>query len=188
MDAKQVIIITDGDQYARNTIDYIAKSLGGTSLSQFAGNPSSYQAQDVIDGVYQAKENPIYVLVDDAGVFGIGEGEEMLLALANDPLITIIGAVAVAAHTKNMEWSRISFAIDRDGQVIEYGVDKEGVAIPEVGRINGDTVYVLDQLAIPIVVAIGDIGKMNGHDDQEKGCPITRKAIEMIIERGAPID
>lgn len=184
MDTKQVIIITDGDQYAQQAIDYIAKTLGGTSLSQFAGNPSVYKSRDIIQAVYEARENPIYVLVDDAGVFGIGSGEEMILALVNDPIITIIGVIAVAAHTKNMEWSRVLLSIDQDGQIIEHGVDKEGVGISEVGRINGDTVYVLDQLDLPNVIAIGDIGKMHGFDDKKKGYPITRKAIELILERG----
>lgn len=31
----------------------------------------------------------------------------------------------------------------------------------ETGRINGDTVYCLDQLDVPIIVGIGDIGKMS---------------------------
>ncbi|WP_112181227.1 stage V sporulation protein AE [Paraliobacillus zengyii] len=188
MDKKQVIIITDGDQYAQHTIDYIAKTLGGTSLSAFAGNPSVYTSEDIIKAVYEAKVNPVYVLVDDAGVFGIGSGEETILALVHDPIITILGVVAVAAHTKNMEWSRVALSIDQDGQINEHGVDKEGVPIAEVGRINGDTVYILDQLNLPNVIAIGDIGKMHGYDDEKKGCPITRKAVELILERGVPIE
>lgn len=188
MNTKQVIIITDGDQYAQQAIDHIAKNLGGTSLSEFAGNPSLYQTRDIIQSVYQARENPIYVLVDDAGVYGVGSGEETILALVNDPIITIIGVVAVAAHTKNMEWSRVSLSIDQDGQVSEHGVDKEGVPISEVGRINGDTVYILDQLDLPNVIAIGDIGKMHGYDDKKRGYPITRKAIELILERGVKLE
>ncbi|GGM22449.1 stage V sporulation protein AE [Paraliobacillus quinghaiensis] len=183
MTTKQVIVITDGDEYARNTIDYLAKLIGGTALVQFADNPTTSSASDVIKAIQQANENPVYVLIDDAGVSGIGLGEEVLLALESDPGITIIGAVAVAAHTKNLEWSRVSFSIDQEGNVIGNGVDKEGIAIPEIGRINGDTVYLLDQLDLPVVIAIGDIGKMNGHDDISKGSPITRKAIELILER-----
>ncbi|WP_117169312.1 stage V sporulation protein AE [Paraliobacillus sediminis] len=188
MNTKQVIIITDGDQYAQQAIDYIAKTLGGTSLSEFAGNPSAYKPRDIIQAVYQAKKNPVFVLVDDAGVFGIGSGEETILALANDPIITILGVVAVAAHSKNMEWSRVTLSIDQEGQIIEHGVDKEGVPVSEVGRINGDTVYILDQMDLPNVIAIGDIGKMHGYDDKSKGYPITLKAIELILERGVTIE
>ena len=49
--------------------------------------------------------------------------------------------------------------------------------------MNGDTVYCLDQLDVPIIVGIGDIGKMNRKDDVEKGSPITMKAVELILER-----
>ncbi|MEH7515810.1 stage V sporulation protein AE, partial [Gottfriedia acidiceleris] len=36
---------------------------------------------------------------------------------------------------------------------------------------------------IPFILGIGDIGKMGGRDDIEIGSPITRKAIEYILER-----
>ena len=47
----------------------------------------------------------------------------------------------------------------------------------------GDTVYCLDELDVPIVVGIGDIGKMAGKDDYESGSPITKQAVELILER-----
>ncbi|PMU54581.1 stage V sporulation protein AE, partial [Pseudomonas sp. GP01-A3] len=43
-------------------------------------------------------------------------------------------------------------------------------------------------LNIPLVIGIGDIGKMGGRDDIEKGSPITRKAIEYILERSEILD
>ncbi|MDC3413102.1 stage V sporulation protein AE [Aquibacillus sp. 3ASR75-11] len=181
---KRIIVITDGDEYARKTLDYLANELGGTCLSYLSDNPTVVTPDKVIRAVLKAKEEPVYVLIDDAGIPGVGAGEKVLLALKDHPDIDIIGAIAVAAHTKNMEWTRFSFAIDRYGQLTANGVDKEGVSIPEIGRINGDTVYSLDQLDLPIVIAIGDIGKMHGNDDLKKGSPITRKAIELILERG----
>ena len=48
---------------------------------------------------------------------------------------------------------------------------------------TSSTVYCLDQLDVPIIVGIGDIGKMNRKDDVEKGSPITMKAVELILER-----
>ncbi|MBM7569771.1 stage V sporulation protein AE [Aquibacillus albus] len=181
---KKVIIITDGDEYARKTLDFLANELGGTCLSYLADNPSKVSPEEVKQAIFDATEQPIYVMIDDAGVLGVGYGEKILLALADDPQIEIIGAVAVAAHTCNMEWSRFTFAIDSNGELIPNGVDKEGVLIPEVGRMSGDTVYLLDRLDLPLVIAIGDIGKMQGKDDISKGSPITRKAIEIILERG----
>jgi stage V sporulation protein AE len=181
---KNIIVITDGDEYARKTLDYLANEIGGTCLSYLSDNPTIASPDEVIQAVLKAREEPVYVLIDDAGIPGVGAGEKILIALEDHPSIHILGAIAVAAHTKNMEWSRFTFAIDRNGELTSNGVDKEGVPIPEIGRINGDTVYSLDQLDLPIVIAIGDIGKMQGKDDLKKGSPITRKAIEMILERG----
>ncbi|WP_407268752.1 stage V sporulation protein AE [Radiobacillus sp. PE A8.2] len=184
MDKRKVIIITDGDEYARKTLDYLAGKLGGTCLAYLSDNPSHVSSEEVIKAIHSAKHDPVYVLIDDAGIPGVGAGERILIDIANDHTIEIIGAIAVAANTRNMEWTRVNFSIDKDGKLIPNGVDKEGVPIPEHGRINGDTIYSLDQLDIPVVIAIGDIGKMRGSDDIKKGSPITRKAIEIILERG----
>ncbi|SDJ66418.1 stage V sporulation protein AE [Sediminibacillus albus] len=181
---KKVIVITDGDTYARKTIDFLAGQIGGTCLAYLSDNPTHASAGEVIAAVLKAKEEPVYVLIDDAGATGPGAGEKILLEISRHPEIAIIGAVAVAAHTKNIEWTRFTLAIDQDGQLTANGISKEGIPIPEIGRINGDTIYSLDQLEIPIVIAIGDIGKMQGKDDLKKGSPITRKAIEIILERG----
>ncbi|MDL4840745.1 stage V sporulation protein AE [Aquibacillus rhizosphaerae] len=181
---KKVIVITDGDEYARKTLDYLAGEIGGTSLSYLSDNPTHVSPSEVKHAIYNTSKDPVYVLIDDAGIPGVGAGEKILLELVDDPKIEIIGVIAVAAHTKNTEWSRFTFAIDHYGELIPYGVDKQGVRLPEIGRINGDTVYSLDQLDLPIIIAIGDIGKMQGKDDIKKGSPITRKAIEIILERG----
>lgn len=76
--------------------------------------------------------------------------------------IHVLGAVAVASQTHSSEWSNVHFSIDRYGEVTHLGVDKEGLADLEVNRINGDTVYILDELKLPVVIGIGDIGKMRG--------------------------
>ncbi|GGD00069.1 stage V sporulation protein AE [Pontibacillus salipaludis] len=181
--SKKVIVITDGDEYARKAIDYLAGEVGGTSLAQYSANPTTASSEEIIKAVNRAKEEPVYVLLDDAGIQGVGPGERVLLDLAKESSITIIGAIAVASHTRYREWSRFTFAIDRKGEIVAQGVDKEGEREMEIGRISGDTVYSLDELDIPTVVAIGDIGKMYGQDDLKKGVPITRKAIELILER-----
>ncbi|KGX83168.1 stage V sporulation protein SpoVABEA [Pontibacillus marinus] len=183
MESKRVIVITDGDAYARNALDYLAKRIGGTCLTDLAANPTTATKDEMLKAIQRADEEPIYVLFDDAGVPGVGMGEEVLVDLAKEPEIEIIGAIAVASHTRSLEWSRFDFAIDGEGQLVPNGVDKEGVPEMEIGRISGDTVYCLDQLDIPTIVAIGDIGKMRGNDDIDKGAPITRKAIELILER-----
>ncbi|MFP7169451.1 stage V sporulation protein AE [Terribacillus sp. 7520-G] len=180
---KKVILITDGDAYAKRTIDYLAKKLGGTSLSHLADNPMTIDADVMKNAIHSADDEPVYVLLDDGGVPGIGKGEKLLKAINDDPGIEVIGALAVASHTQNQEWSRVSFSIDQDGELLPYGVDKEGVITEELGRINGDTVYLLDQLDLPLVIAIGDIGKMHGKDAIELGSPITEQALRIILER-----
>ncbi|SDL64637.1 stage V sporulation protein AE [Sediminibacillus halophilus] len=181
---KKVIIITDGDEYAKKTMDYLSQQLGGTCLAYLSDNPTHASEKQVTEAIMAAPEEPVYVLIDDAGAPGPGAGEKILLGLAKNENIQIMGAIAVAAHTKNAEWTRFTLAIDQDGQLTSNGISKEGIPIPEIGRINGDTIYSLDQVDIPVVVAIGDIGKMQGKDDIKKGSPITRKAIEIILERG----
>ncbi|WP_051239653.1 stage V sporulation protein AE [Pontibacillus halophilus] len=180
---KKVIVITDGDEYARRAIRHIASELGGTSLDDLAGNPTRATKEEIIKGIERATSEPVFVLVDDAGVSGIGAGESILLQIATHPSVDIIGALAVASHTKFREWSRFDFSIDLDGNLVPFGVDKEGVPELDVDRISGDTVYALDQLTIPTIVAIGDIGKMRGRDDIKYGAPVTKRAIELILER-----
>ncbi len=180
---KRVIIITDADEYARKSVITISKEIGGYCLADFASNPTEVEPKDFIQRILSINEDPIYVLVDDAGIQGIGPGEKVIQALFDHPDIVIIGALAVASHTRHSEWTRIDLAINQDGEFVGNGVDKEGVIELEGPRINGDTVYILDQLQIPNVIAIGDIGKMHGKDDVKKGSPITKKALKFILER-----
>ena len=70
----------------------------------------------------------------------------------------------------------------------EYGVDKFGLPDGEIGRISGDTIYCLDDLNVPVIVGVGDIGKMCGNDEWERGSPITKKAIQLILERSGFYD
>ena len=66
-------------------------------------------------------------------------------------------------------------------------VDKDGNASPElVNRIYGDTVDILNALHVPNLIGIGDIGKMLGKDSLQKGSPITKKAVQWILERSDP--
>jgi stage V sporulation protein AE len=97
--------------------------------------------------------------------------------------IEVLGVIAVASKTHQTEWAKVDVSIDRFGELTEYGVDKGGLKDLEVGRISGDTVYCLDQIDVPIIVGIGDIGKMARKDSVKNGCPITMKAVELILER-----
>lgn len=180
---KKVILITDGDESARKAVEFVAKAVGGRCITSSWGNPTKLTGPQILKLIKKTPSDPVLVMFDDCGYTEEGPGEEAMRYIAAHPEIEVIGAIAVASKTHDNEWTKVDVSIDRNGNLTEYGVDKYGLADIEVGRINGDTVYNLNELSIPFIVGVGDIGKMSGKDDVEKGAPITRKAVELILER-----
>ena len=180
---RQVILITDGDEYAKRAIEQVAKSYGGRCISSSKGNPSVLTGSEVVKLIKKAKNDPVFVMFDDSGFLGEGAGERALKHVANHPDIDVLGIIAVASKTRQAEWTRIDVCVDKFGELTPYGVDKFGVPELEMGRLNGDTVYCLDELNVPVIVGIGDIGKMAKRDHYSQGAPITKKAVEIILER-----
>lgn len=180
---RKVILITDGDDYATRAVELVAKELNGRCISMSHGNPSVLSGQELVKLIKKTPYDPILVMFDDSGLIGEGAGERALKYVALHSDIQVLGVIAVAAKTRKEEWTRVDISIDREGQLTPYGVDKYGIPELEIGRMNGDTVYCLDELKVPIVIGIGDIGKMAKKDDYERGCPITKQAVELILER-----
>lgn len=180
---KKVIFITDGDESAKRAVEHVAKSIGGICISSRDENNETIPSQTLIEQIRNATNEPILILFDDCGYHMEGPGEIAMRYVARDENVEVIGAIAVASTTHFSEWTRVDVSIDRFGHLTEYGVDKDGLPDIELGRIDGDTVSILDRLNIPIIVGVGDIGKMAGHDTVEKGAPITKKAIQIILER-----
>lgn len=180
---KAVILVTDGDEYANRAIESVASSVGGRCISMSHGNPSVLTGTQLIELIQMAPSEPVFVLFDDSGYVGEGAGENALKFVATHPSVRVLGVIAVASKTKQAEWAKVDVCIDRDGQLTSFGVDKFGIPEFETGRINGDTVYCLDEIDVPIIVGIGDIGKMAGRDSYKKGAPITQKAVQIILER-----
>ncbi|CAM3876412.1 stage V sporulation protein AE [Mesobacillus zeae] len=178
-----VILITDGDEYARKAVERVAADVGGRCISLSVGNPSVRSGPELVSLIKSSEGNPVLVMFDDSGRLGEGAGESALKYVAGHKDIRVLGAVAVASKTRKAEWTKIDFSIDRDGQLTPCGVDKHGLPELELGRLYGDTVYCLDGLDIPVVIGIGDIGKMAGRDHYKNGAPITRKAVDIIMER-----
>lgn len=185
---RKVILITDGDEYATRTVELVAKEIGGRCISLSQGNPTLVTGPQLIKLIKEAAHDPVLVMVDDSGYVGEGFGEKVMMYVSKHPDIEILGIIAVASKTRQMEWTKVDVCIDRDGKLTPYGVDKFGVAEMEVGRIAGDTVYSIDSLHVPIVVGIGDIGKMAMKDHYSKGSPITKMAVELILERSGFYD
>ncbi|MGF2616929.1 stage V sporulation protein AE [Rossellomorea vietnamensis] len=180
---KNVIIVTDGDEYARRAIEAAAKEYGARCISRSQGNPSVLKGSEIAGLIKKAKGDLVFVMFDDSGFLGEGSGETAMKYVAGCREFNILGAIAVASKTRQAEWTRVDVCVDKFGELTPYGVDKFGVPENEIGRLNGDTVYCLDQLKLPIVVGIGDIGKMAKRDDFSRGAPITKKAVEIILER-----
>jgi stage V sporulation protein AE len=185
---RKVILVTDGDEYALKTIEYIAKEFGGRCISKSQGNPTTLSGPEISELILQTPNDPVFVMFDDSGFIGEGAGEIALKYVATDQRIEVLGIIAVASKTHQDEWARVNVSIDRFGKLTHFGVDKSGVEEFDIGRINGDTVYCLDDLRVPIIVGIGDIGKMARKDHVKNGSPITRKAVELILERSGYYD
>lgn len=180
---KRVIFITDGDLYALRVVEHAAKIIGGRCISQSWGNPTKKTGEELVEMIRTTPHDPVLVMFDDCGFKGEGPGEQAMRFIHQQEDFDVIGAVAVASKTHFAEWTKVHCSMDRYGELTEFGIDKSGLPDLETGRINGDTVYILDELNLPFVVGVGDIGKMAGFDAIEKGAPITLKAINLILER-----
>ncbi|PLT28274.1 stage V sporulation protein AE [Peribacillus deserti] len=180
---RKIIIITDGDEYAKRSVERAASEVGGRCISLSHGNPTMLTGPDMIQLIKMAPFDPVLVMFDDSGLIGEGFGESAMKYIASHKDIEVLGLIAVASNTRQNEWTRVDVCIDRDGNLTPYGVDKNGVPELEIGKLHGDTVYCIDQLHLPIVVGVGDIGKMDGRDSADIGAPITKKAVELILER-----
>ncbi|WP_156774266.1 stage V sporulation protein AE [Fictibacillus arsenicus] len=180
---KRVIFITDGDLYALRVVEHAATIIGGRCISQSWGNPTKKSGEELVEMIRKTPHDPVLVMFDDCGFKGEGPGEQAMRIIHQQEDIEVIGAVAVASKTHFAEWTKVHCSMDRYGELTEFGIDKSGVPDLETGRINGDTVYILDELNLPFIIGVGDIGKMAGFDSVEKGAPITLKAINLILER-----
>lgn len=181
---RKVIVITDGDDLARRAVEIAALNIGGCCISASAGNPTPITGKRIVELIREVHSDPVLVLLDDKGCRGQGPGEKALEYIAKNDQVKIIGVLAVASNTLFCTGVRIEHAITREGRIIDRPVDKNG--IPEKKGhhfLEGDTVDILNSLNIPIILGIGDIGKMQGRDRCESGAKITTKAIKYILER-----
>jgi stage V sporulation protein AE len=184
IEKRKVILITDGDKVAKRAVEEVARKVGGRCISRSGGNPTPLNGEEMVRQVLKAKYDPVLVMFDDNGNGEEGEGEKALQYIAKHPDIEVLGAVAVASNTPFVDGADVDICIDVNLKETDRGVDKDGQRIDrEKTHVYGDTVDVLSRLDIPIVVGVGDIGKMSGRDDIRHGAPVTTKAVEMILER-----
>lgn len=181
---RKVIIITDGDEIARKTVEIAALKVGGCCISASAGNPTPITGERIVELIKEALTDPVLVMLDDKGCRNKGQGEIALEYIAKSPNVELLGVIAVASNTQYCKGVRIEHSITMNGQIIDRPVYKDGT--PEkIGHhiLEGDTVSVLNSLSIPIIIGIGDIGKMQGKDRYDWGAQITTKAVRYILNR-----
>lgn len=184
MSRRKVILVTDGDQVAKGALEIVAKQVGGRCISLSAGNPSPFTGPDLVKLIKQAAYDPVLVMFDDCGSDKEGMGERALKYVANHPDIEVLGAIAVASNCSNSKGTPVHMALDRYGNLVGHGVDKYGrVKYHENLRIYGDTVEVLNQIQVPFIIGIGDVGKMGRNDHFLVGAPVTTKAVQLIMDQ-----
>lgn len=177
---RKVILVTDGDSVAQQAVEMAAKNINARTISASGGNPTPLTGQKIVELIKQAKHDPVVVMFDDRGSPDKGEGETALEIVAKHPEIKVLGAVAVASNT-DVDGVECDIAITKNGRFIEGSVDKNGNPCWETKNIHGDTVDILKELDIPLIIGIGDLGKMEGHDNFYLGAKITTKALNYII-------
>ncbi|MGE5576595.1 MAG: stage V sporulation protein AE [Syntrophothermus sp.] len=186
---KRVILVTDGDGIAQAAVERAAKNVGGRTISLSAGNPTPLSGREIVQEIQKASDDPVLVMVDDKGTRNKGAGERALEEIAKSPGIQILGVIAVASNTKKVEGVPVDVSIDREGRIVPRPVDKWGKPEkPGRAKVEGDTVDILNRLDIPIVVGMGDPGKMGDADAVTKGAPITTRAVRYILENSPVVD
>lgn len=178
---RNIILITDGDKKARKAAEVAIKNVGGRCISKSWGNPTKLTGKEIVDLVVTAHHDPVVVMVDDKGDPNYGIGEQAFTDIITDDRVKVLGVVAVASNTEDVLGVEVDFSIDCRGNIVKGGVDKEGEPTNDP-RLYGDTVDMLEAYDFPVIIGIGDIGKMGGSDDCKIGAPIISKALTEIIE------
>lgn len=178
---RNVIIVTDGDGCAKRSVEIAAHNIGGRCISRSAGNPTMISGSEFIKHIKNAAYDPVVVMVDDKGNTHKGFGEMAMEFLIKNRELNVLGVIAVASNTKDVKGIAVDFSIDKNLNVVESAVDKNG-DVKDNRIIKGDTVDILNQINVPIIVGIGDPGKIDGVDKKEIGAPIVTKALEKILE------
>ena len=181
----RVILVTDGDRVAQKAVENIASSLGLRCISASGGNPTPISGAQIVNLIKTVPYDPVLVMFDDRGRSDKGRGERALEYVASHPDIEVLGAVAVASNTTGISGIKADACISCDGSLVNTAVDKSGDVDYHKRQtiITGDTVDILNKVDVPIIIGVGDIGKMDNADAVEKGAPITRKAIEEVLKR-----
>ena len=188
---KKLILITDGDNMARRAVETAAENLnlGCISRSAFRDKEKPVCYGRLVQYIKEAVNDIVLVMFDDMGNCDTGDGEKSLELIMQNKEFEVIGIIAVASNTCHTKGFIPDFSIDKEGNFYPGPVDKAGYhEKPGHKYLEGDTVDVLNKIKdLPLVIGIGDLGKMDGADFWAQGSPITTKAIKEILKKnGVP--
>lgn len=187
-DKIRVILVTDGDSVAQEVVEALAEEMNLRCISASAGNPTPISGEEIVHLLKDVPRDPVLVMFDDKGYPEKGDGERALEYVANHPDVKVLGALAVASNTIDFCGTEADVCVTKEGVLTDLGVNKNGEKLSaaldqDKPIVRGDTVDVLNDVDVPIVVGIGDIGKMKRQDDIHHGAPVTKRAIEEILKR-----
>ena len=180
---RKVILVTDGDRIAKEAVETAARNIGARCISDSWGNPTKLSGKAIVNRILKTPFDPVVIMVDDRGQRGEGAGESVIRYVANHPAIKVLGVLAVASNTEKTDSIDVEQSITNHGVLVKAPVDKNGYRCAREYGLRGDTVEILKDLDIPVVIGIGDIGKMHGADDVLRGAPITTKALQQVLNR-----
>lgn len=167
---------------AKQVIERAIDKIGGSMISLSAGNPTLLTGAEIVELLEQTAPEPVAIMVDDCGDPGIGWGERAMKVILGHPKVEVLGIVAVASNTSVGRGCRVDFSIDARGEKIFQGVDKHGKP-KDKPIISGDTVHILDDVSVPVIVGIGDPGKMRLDDGKENSIQVMTLAFEEILKK-----
>jgi stage V sporulation protein AE len=183
MPKKRVIVVTDGDRQAAAAVEQAARNVDCrcVSLSGGHGPHDAYlEPEEVVKLVLAAPSDPVVVMVDDEGQLGEGRGERILRHFVEHSGIEVLGVVAVASDAQRDLGVEVTESVSRNGDMVSGPVNQEG--IPQKACYQqGDTLGVLRDVHVPVVIGLGDPGKMGHADDACQGAPLTTKALKAIL-------
>lgn len=179
---RKIILVTDGDEVARKAVERATMNIGGRCISRSAGNPTPISGTEIAKLIETALHDPVVVMVDDIGNPNLGKGEQALSYLLTNSDIEVLGVIAVASNTEGVEGVEVDFSIDHTGKIVENAVDKNGFET-DTKILYGDTVDILNSFSVPLIIGIGDIGKIFGVDRYTNGAPLITKALKEIVNR-----
>lgn len=181
---RRVVVVTDADCTALEAIEIAAANVGARCISLTGcrnPNDARWTPEEVEELILSTPRDPVVVLVDDEGRQGEGWGEQILRHLSGSKRVKVIGVVAVASNMDQGSPVHVDVSVTASAQVVENAVDKKGTPTPGSSSLQGDTVENIEELRPPIVVGLGDPGKMDWADDARIGAPITTKALQIAL-------